>query len=216
MKATTIDSKLLDAKVAIQNALENEEVLDKLDDFGYNRIKLEAGLALLEKADSLHRKQQTEYGEKLAATTEVENLLVRANGEYMRYVKVARVALKRNIRGWEVMDIGARRKRSRAGWLEQALNFYKKALENDDILADLGSFGITKDKLELGLSLVEDYETVLRRQETEKGEAQAATKIRDEAFDALEDWFSDFIAIARIAFDGQPQYIEILGIMEPS
>ena len=216
MKATTIDSKLLDAKVAIQNALENEEILKRLGAFGYNRARFNDGKDLLDKAETLHRKKQTEYGEKLAATSEAEEALILANGIYKKYVKVARVALKNNPRGWEVLDLAGRRKFSQAGWLNQALNFYMKALENNDIITGLNQYGITKAKLKAGLGLVKDYETALRKQETEKGEAQAATKERDMAFDEMEDWLADYLAIARIALDDRAQYMEILGVMEPS
>jgi hypothetical protein len=67
-----------------------------------------------------------------------------------------------------------------------------------------------------GQTLVADVEAKLNSQLKEKGEAQTATQARDEAFDAMQEWMSDFIGIARIALEAQSQYLEMLGIVEPS
>jgi len=80
----------------------------------------------------------------------------------------------------------------------------------------LGGFGITQEKLEAGQQLVNDVEEKMNVQLKEKGEAQNATQERDEAFEELQDWMGDFIAIARIALDDKSQYLEVLGIVEPS
>ncbi|NEP46299.1 MAG: hypothetical protein F6K35_46720, partial [Okeania sp. SIO2H7] len=50
-------------------------------------------------------------------------------------------------------------------------------------------------------------------QEKEKGEAQQATKTRDEALDALDDWLGDFLAIAEVALADKPQLLEALGVL---
>ena len=59
-------------------------------------------------------------------------------------------------------------------------------------------------------------ETKLNEQLREKGEAQHTTQQRDKAFDALQDWMGDFVGISRIALESKPQYLEMLGIVEPS
>ena len=63
---------------------------------------------------------------------------------------------------------------------------------------------------------MDDVEGNYNRQLKEKGEAQATTEERDEAFEELDEWISDYISIARIALDQESQYLEVLGIVEPS
>ena len=59
---------------------------------------------------------------------------------------------------------------------------------------DEKKFGVNKAKLSAGQASVREVQTLLKAQRTEKGEAQAATKARDEALEALMDWLGDFIA----------------------
>ena len=53
-------------------------------------------------------------------------------------------------------------------------------------------------------------------QEKEKGEAQAATQKRDAALDAMQDWLSDYLAIAKVALEEEPQLLEGLGMLQRS
>jgi hypothetical protein len=45
----------------------------------------------------------------------------------------------------------------------------------------------------------------------EKGESQDATQLKDKAFANLDDWMSEFYAVAKIALEDSPQLLESLG-----
>ena len=98
----------------------------------------------------------------------------------------------------------------------QSTQFYKNALASKAILKDLAEFGITEQKLKAGLKEVEAIEAANLAQEKEKGEAQAATQKRDAALDELQDWLSDYLAIAKIALEEEPQLLEGLGVLQRS
>ena len=134
----------------------------------------------------------------------------------MRFVKVARVALKKDAGASTQLDLKGDRKRSLSGWLAQASQFYNNALSNKSVLSALKEFGITEPKLKAGLSELEAVEAANLLQEKEKGEAQAATQKRDVALDGLQDWLSDYLAIAKIALEDDPQLLEGLGVLQRS
>lgn len=210
----TIDSKLLFASSSINNALNNEAIQALLETFGYNSEVLNVGKELYTKTESLHTKQKKEYGEQYAATDKLNEVLALANHRYMQDLKVARIGLKGNRAAREAMLLGGRRKESLSGWLKQTHAFYTNALELPEVLSAMARFNRTKEHLEEGQAMVNAVEQAYAVQLKEKGEAQNATPVRDDAFDDLQEWMSDFVGIARIALEAQPQYLEILGIVK--
>ncbi|MEQ6121592.1 hypothetical protein [Reichenbachiella sp. MALMAid0571] len=216
MKTNTIDARMLNAQVAIDNALGNDTIKAALALFGYDEAKLNEGQALYEDASGKQNKQKQEYGEQYQATDALDAAMSAANAVYMRHVKIARIALRAQRGVAQALDLDGRRKQTYSGWINQASVFYTNALADAGIKTALAQFGITDQALTDALAAIKDVEAKLAAQLKEKGEAQDATKVRDEAFEELQDWMSDFVAISRIALENDPQLLEVLGIVEPS
>jgi hypothetical protein len=211
-----IDDLLLKADVGINNALGHPTVAQLLTPFGYTPEKLATGKDLLDHAQNLHQLWAKEYGDQLEASNELQLKRSEAHHTYTDYVTIARITFKDDPGMWTKLQIGGRRKRSYAGWIGQARLFYTNLLADEAAMTKIGEFGVTAEKLQDGLALVQAVESQLATLKQETGESQDATKARDEAADTLQDWYSDFKAIARIALQGRPQFLEMLGIIEPS
>lgn len=216
MNNPTIYSKLVFAQNAIANAMTHEKVKTALSGLGYDGTKMQEGLTLYEKAAELHDLQRKEYGEQYAATDTLANAKMEANKQYMLHLKIARIALRKNKNAVISLQLAGDRSETFTGWLKQSKLFYANALADENILTALSKFNITKEILEEAQAAVDAVELGYNTQMQQKGNAQAATKDRDEAFDAMQAWMSDYIAIARLALDGQSQYLEVLGVVEPS
>ena len=134
----------------------------------------------------------------------------------MMHLKIARVVLSKQPDVASAMQLNGRRRKTYNGWVQQAKMFYDHALANTEVGAELAAFGIDEAKLSAGQAAVQEVQALLKAQSKEKGEAQMATKARDEALETLMDWLDDFITIARIALKDNPQSLEILGIVVPS
>ncbi len=216
MEHFTIASRLLFAQNAITNALGSEEIKSAMAAYGYDEARLQKGDDLYNKASELQTLQVKEYGDQYSATDAMNLARALANKIYMEHLKIARIALVGDRGAGASLELDGLRKVTFSGWLQQAKTLYTNALASPDVTTALGRFGITQEKLEAGQQLVDEVEQKLNVQLLEKGEAQNATQERDEAFEELEGWMGDFIAIARIALADKSQYLEVLGIIEPS
>ncbi len=212
----TLAEKLLSAQVAIDNAISDVEIKTLLTEYGYDDARLAEGKALLDATNQLQQAQQKEYGDQFAATNAFNTIWDSANKDYMRFVKISRVALKKEFAIYQKLGLNGMRKESFSGWIAQAKQFYLNALSDTTVLNKLLTFGITEAKLETGKALVEETETKNATQEKEKGEAQQSTIERDSSADQLFEWLADFIVIARIALEEKPQLLEKLGIVVES
>ncbi len=215
-KNETLAEKLLSAQVAIDNAISNVEIKALLAVYGYDETRLAEGKALLDATNQLQQIQQKEYGDQYEATNALTAARTLANNDYMRFIKIARIALKNELAIAQKLDLNGNRKKSLSGWIAQANQFYLNALSDTTVLTKMAGYGITQEKLEAGKALIEDIELKNASQEKEKGEAQQATKDRDKSADDLFEWVADFIVIARIALEEKPQLLEILGIYAES
>jgi hypothetical protein len=207
----SIDERLLAAQVAIDNALGDAGIQAALDAFGYDAARLGAGRALYEDALALVNAQKAEYGDQYEASAAVRAAWDAADAAYMRTLKVARVALQDDPKARAALMLGGDRKQSLSGWMDQATAFYTNLLGDGDLMAAMAGFGFDAAKLEAEQALVEAVVEANLVQEREKGEAQDATKQRDASLDAMDAWMSDFKAIARVALEGNAQWLEKLG-----
>ncbi|MFT5466286.1 MAG: hypothetical protein ACI8UO_001384 [Verrucomicrobiales bacterium] len=160
-----------------------------------------------------NEKQKKNYGEQFAASDSLESARAAADGLWSVHYQIARVAFK-NDRG-ALTSLGADKRRARklAEWLTQAKQFYQNARSTPALLAAFAKFGQDQPSLENGQTLVKAVADARDLQKKETGEAQDATEKRDAALEDLDEWMSDFLTIAKLALQDQPQLLEALGVV---
>lgn len=215
-KSNRIDDFLFASRIMIENSLQDEQIKEALAAYGYTEEKLNQGKELYNKAEELHLARKREYGEQIAATAELDAVWDQAEKRYMKTLKIARVALKDNIRAYESTMLFGDRKRSLSGWLEQAQAFYTNLLADSGFLTAMSAFGYTQAKLEQEAALIDQVIAKHMAQKKEMGEAQEATEMRDKALDNLAKWISDFRAVVKVVLEENPQQLEKLGILARS
>jgi hypothetical protein len=213
---TSIEAKLAQAQLAINNTIADPDLSAALAVYGYTAERMRQGAALRDTARGLYQRQKGEYGNLLSAGDALEVARRQAKDTYMRHVKVARVALKADRGALQALNLAAQRRRFLSGWLAQAQQFYANALVERTILDRLAPFGITPVLLAKGQSQIDAVAASDAARQQRQGAAQHSTKARDAAIATMDAWMSDFVKIARVALQDRPQLLEKIGVAAPS
>lgn len=204
---------LFQSGLRINNTLSDPTILSAVSPFGYTAEKMNEGAALLAEATTLTESQKREYGEVDEAQAECDSLKEKAHGMYMDMLAICKIAFKKDVKAITTLELSGRRAGTLSGWLNQTTSFYRAILANESWKAKLATFGQSEEILNAQLAAVEAVATALENKRKEMGDAQNATKLRDEKLEALGEWVNDYEVIARIALADQPQLLEKLGIV---
>jgi hypothetical protein len=207
----SIAERLFNAERAINNSLNTPEILATVTPFGYDQLRLEAARAVHEETVDLVDLQEKEYGEQYEATQNVKDAWEKAAVAYSAALKIARIAFRGNKAAAGALKLTGIRKKSLSGWTKQARGFYSNLLKDPALVAAMTAYNYDQIKLEAEAALVKAVSDASDAQDTERGQAQAATLARDAKLDELDQWLADYKAIAEVAFADAPQTLEQLG-----
>ena len=209
---TSFSNFFAGAELILNNAQQHPDIAAALEVFGYDAATLQEGQDLLIAARSRYDAQIREYGEQHAATQAFKEATKQADKTYSTHRRLAKIAFKQDPQRQTDLRLNDRKPSAFNPWYEQARHFYTALLADTDAQTRLARYRITLDVLQTAQGEVTQAFALNSSQEREKGEAQSATQDRDGAVEALDEWLSEFKAIARIALDETPQLLEALNL----
>lgn len=198
-------------RVAFENVENQPEIATIMAEFGYNETLLTEGKTLLTKARQTYDFNKKEDDETSEAynnfITTKENL---AN-TYTLHRKKAKVIFRKEPVTLSKLSITGSLPYAYIKWLEIVKKFYAVTFGDTEMETKLARLKITPAELESTISLIAELELTRAEYLREKGESQNATQAKDNAFGELDEWMSDFYAVAKIALEDNPQLMESLG-----
>lgn len=207
----TVEQRMEDARVAIENAMTTPELLQLLSAYSYDQAALQAGRQLLSVVEVADRHQKKEYAEQYTATALRDEAWTTAREHYLELLALARVAFRKDRRAREILQLDGPREINLAKWTAMARSFYEQLKDHSVWVAALRKYNQGEQNIAMGLQLIDALDKAQNSQKKEKGEAQQATAERDNALEILEEWLQDFIEVARVALKSKPQLLESLG-----
>lgn len=208
----SIDTILKICGLAINNSLDNNNILTETSRFGYDRKKMLEGEQLLQKAEGTRLAQIREHNEKESATRHFKAQFDATHTYTMELVEFARRLLGDTLDKYQQLGLNGRRSIKYAPWVQQTRQFYQEALGDAEVLRIFRTRNITPDELRTGLEMLEDTIAAFNTQQEESAEAQHSTEVQVEIIDELYEWVDDYLTIAEIALKDKPQLMETLGV----
>ncbi len=89
--------------------------------------------------------------------------------------------------------------------------FYAVLEKNPELLVKLKRLKVSDQDVVDTKTLIEEMRSARSAYLKEKGESEDATQIKEAALDKMDDWMSEFYAVAKIAMEDHPQLLESLG-----
>lgn len=198
-------------RVALENVEKQTKIAELMSELGYDTEIVAEGKALLAETRAVYDFNKTEDDETTEASQAFKVKRMALLTLYKDHRKKAKVIFRKDSIAQQRLGIDHYFSNAYVKQLEMTKKFYQMAGEDADILAKLRRLKINGNAIAAGVALVSGVETARAEYLREKGESQDATKSKDEAMAAMEDWMYEFFAVARIALKDSPQLLEALG-----
>ncbi len=211
-KRTLTEAETLEQyRVSLDNVENQSEIATIMAEFGYDTETVGEGKALLAETRLAYDANKTEDDETSEAYGKFSDLKAQLEETYSLHRKKAKVVFRNDVLILDKLAVSGSLPKAYVKWLETAKKFYSVASTDTDLQSKLARLKITTDDLTTASTLISNLEAARADYLREKGESQDSTKIKDAAFVKIDDWMSEFYAVAKIALEDNPQLLESLG-----
>lgn len=198
-------------RISFENVENQPEIATIMAEFGYDETLIMEGKSLFTKTKKAYNNNKTENDETSTAYSNFNKLREELTTIYMLHRKKGKVVFRKETTKLNNLGLKGSLPRVYVKWLETVKKFYNVALNDNEIETKLVRLKVTPEELTATSSKIQELETARAEYLREKGESQDATKLKDTAFIELDDWMSEFYAVAKIALEDNPQLLESLG-----
>lgn len=211
-KRTLTEAEALEQyRVALNNAETQPEIAAVMAEFGYDSKGIKTGKTLLTDARTAYDSNRTEDDETSAAYNNFEQQKEKLAESYNLHRKKAKVVFRNDPVTLDRLAVSGVLPKAYVTWLETVKKFYVVVAADPTITQKLAKLKFTAEDIAAANAVLGKLENARAVYLLEKGESQEATKAKDAAMVAIDDWMSEFYAVAKIALEDKPQLLEALG-----
>jgi len=210
MAKKSITDKLEAHRLLIFNS-KDAQVAPLLLTMGVDAAYINKGIALYNETMKLVEQQKKEHHERSMAYDKfyVERDEVEDNFE--RALKLVKALSRNDPNLQDRLLLQKIQSKAIEKWIGYTVDFYNRVLQEPDFLNKLKRFKLTSKQLQEEKAAIENLRLLRNEAIAEKGQAEEATRLRNDKLDELDDYAFELKAIAEIALEHHPQLLEKLG-----
>ena len=197
----------------MMTATKDAGIVSAMTDVGYNTGKIGEGKSLYDSFIRLTDEHAEQTQLKLSVNKERTRLHQSLKKEYMKGLKIARIAFQDDVDAREVLLLDGERERDMELWFVQVEQFIENLKLNQQYLAVLAGFGVKADLIEKVEKKFELLKNVSIQKEEVENKLRLLTQNKKTAMVNYQKWVSDYVKMARIRFDNDPKSLTALGIL---
>ena len=209
----TISQFLMYARQLIFGVRDDLFVRGRVSAYKFDDARIDYCVTTYYDAEKAQIGRLKDLGEQLAAKERFEVAWAEVKSMWRKHNDFLKLSIRDDLdKKRKLFLTGLPRTRKYPAWFEHMKAMYDRVLADDDVVAGVGAFNITREDLEAGRQKVVDAENAKRKHLAEQGEAEHATDVRDKTFETLHKVVEDLETICPYALEDTPQRLEKLGI----
>lgn len=212
MSRKTIAQTLEEQRVLIFNS-SKPEIAPLLEGLSADATYLKKGKALYDIVITLSEKQKKEQQEESLAYDNFHELKTECKAVAKRNFRLIKLGSRTDGDLQNRLKIFTPKANGIEEWIMQTKEIYNGVLNEPAFLAALAKYKITAASLNKDIKKLELLKKLRDEAMSEKGQAQEATRVRNEKMEELEDYCYELKTIALLELENQPQLLEMLGIL---
>lgn len=215
MAKITLTDKLEACRKLIFNS-RDAEITALLGAYGIDSTYLDEGEALYNETMGLFEQQKKEYQEQSRAFDKFYVEKDEAEKHFRKTFKLVTVLARKDKDLQSRLKLTLGTNLALEEWIGHAITFYNSLLAEAELVTKLVRFKVTTEQLNAEKAAIENLRPLRDQATLEKGQAQEATRLRNEKLIALEDYCIELQALAELSLEKTPQLMEKLGIVVPA
>jgi hypothetical protein len=196
----------------LKTSISDDKVRGAVVKFGYSQQRIEEGRALFGVLNQLEDEHAAASKAKADINHQKQQLQLYINKQYMKYLKIARIAFDGHIEATESLMLEGQREKVFNKWLVQITIFCNNLLANPTYWPYLDAYGVKMDLIQDLKKQLTQLNILSDKALQVTGQVRMLTSQKRQQTVLVQQWVSDYVKIARIALEDAPQTLRKLGI----